>query len=43
MIDEGGVVLEKVHTRNNYEDMLMKLVVLEKLRWSFASLGLKKR
>ena len=43
VIDEGGVSLEKVHTKENYIDMFTKLVLLEKLRWCLASLGLQKR
>jgi hypothetical protein len=43
VVDEGGVALEKVHTKVNYADMFMKPVLLEKLRWCLASLGLQKR
>ena len=42
-IDEGGVLLENVHTQKNYVDMFMKTVTLEKLWWSITSLGLQKR
>eukprot|EP00253_Pinus_taeda_P026056 PITA_26056 len=40
VITERGVSLEKVHTKENYADMFTKPVLLEKLRWCFASLGL---
>ena len=40
-ISEGGVDLKKVHTKNSL-DMFTKPVLLEKLRWCVASLGLKK-
>ena len=40
VVDEGGVSLEKVHTKVNSTDMFMKPVLLEKLRWCLASLGL---
>ena len=40
VVDEGGVVLEKVHTKKNSADMFMKPVILEKLRWCLVSLGL---
>jgi hypothetical protein len=43
VIDKGGVSLEKVHTKENYADMFTKPVLLEKLRWCLASLGLQKR
>ena len=43
VIDERGVSLEKVHTKENYADMFTKPVLLEKLRWCLASLGLQKR
>jgi hypothetical protein len=43
VVDEGGVALEKVHTKVNYADMFMKPVLLEKLRWCLDSLGLHKR
>ena len=42
-ISEGGVDLKKVHTKENSADMFTKHVLLEKLRWCVASLGLKKR
>ena len=42
-ISEGGVDLKKVHTKEKISDMFTKLVLLEKLRWCVASLGLKKR
>jgi len=42
-ISEGGVDLKKVHTKENSADMFTKPVLLEKLRWCVASLGLKKR
>ena len=31
VVDEGGVVLEKVHTKENSADMFMKSFTLEKL------------
>ena len=40
VIDEGGVSLEKVHTKENCTDMFTKPILLEKLRWCLASLGL---
>eukprot|EP00253_Pinus_taeda_P026819 PITA_26819 len=40
VITERGVSLEKVHTKENCADMFMKLVLLEKLFWCLASLGL---
>ena len=43
IIDEGGVLLEKVHTQKNCADMFMKPVTLEKLQWCIASIGLQKR
>jgi hypothetical protein len=43
VIDEGGVVLEKVHTQKNCADIFMKPLALEKLQWSLASLGLHER
>ena len=43
VIDEDGVLLEKVHTQKNRADMFKKPVTLEKLRWCIASLGLQKR
>ena len=43
VVDEGGVVLEKVHTKKNSADMFMKPVTLEKLRWCLASIGLQER
>ena len=43
VIDEGGVSLEKVHTKENYADMFTKPVLLEKLRCCLTSLGLQKR
>ena len=42
-ISEGGVDLKNVHTQENCADMFTKLVLLEKLRWCVASLGLEKR
>ena len=42
VVDEGGVTLEKVHTKVNSADMFTKLVLLEKLRWCLDSLGLQK-
>eukprot|EP00253_Pinus_taeda_P019928 PITA_19928 len=43
VITERGVSLEKVHTKENCADMFTKLVLLEKLRWCLASVGLQKR
>eukprot|EP00253_Pinus_taeda_P028880 PITA_28880 len=43
VITEMGVSLEKVHTKENCADMFTKLVLLEKLRWCLASLGLQKK
>eukprot|EP00253_Pinus_taeda_P008669 PITA_08669 len=43
VIIERGVSLEKVHTKENCADMFRKPVLLEKLRWCLASLGLQKR
>ena len=49
-ISEGGVDMrkvhtqeKKVHTQENCVDMFTKPILLEKLRWCVASLGLKKR
>ena len=42
-IIEGGVDLKKVLTKENCVDMFTKPVLLEKLCWCVASLGLKKR
>ena len=42
-ISEGGVDLKKVHTKGNSAEMFTKPVLLEKLCWCVASLGLKKR
>ena len=41
VIDESGVLLEKVHTQNNCADMFTKLVTLEKMWWCLDSLGLQ--
>ena len=41
-ISEGGVDLKKVHTQKNCADIFTKPMLLEKLRWCVASLGLKK-
>eukprot|EP00253_Pinus_taeda_P030085 PITA_30085 len=43
VITERGVSLEKVHTKENCADMFTKPVLLEKLRWCLASLGLQER
>ena len=40
VVDEGGVSLEKVHTKVNSVDMFTKPDLLENLRWCLASLGL---
>ena len=42
VVDEGGVDLEKVHTKVNSTDMFTKPVLLEKLWWCLASLVLQK-
>eukprot|EP00253_Pinus_taeda_P006637 PITA_06637 len=43
VITERGVSLETVHTKENRADMFTNPVLLEKLRWCLASLGLQKR
>eukprot|EP00253_Pinus_taeda_P027761 PITA_27761 len=43
VITERRVSLEKVHTKENCANMFTKPVLLEKLRWCLASLGLQKR
>ena len=43
VVDEGGVVLEKVHTKENSADMFTKTVTLENLQWCLTSLGLQER
>eukprot|EP00253_Pinus_taeda_P005185 PITA_05185 len=43
VITERGVFLENVHTKENCADMFTKPVLLEKLHWCLASLGLQKR
>eukprot|EP00253_Pinus_taeda_P011150 PITA_11150 len=43
VITKRGISLEKVHTKENCANMFTKLVLLEKLRWCLASLGLQKR
>ena len=40
VIDEGGVLLEKVHTQKNCSNMFTKPVTLENLQWCITSLGL---
>lgn len=42
VITERGVSLQKVHTKENYVDMFMKPVLLEKLHWCLVSLGLRR-
>jgi hypothetical protein len=42
-IDEGGVSLENVHTKENCSYMFPKPILLEKLQWFLASLGLQKK
>ena len=42
IISEGGVDVTKVHTQENCSDMFTKPVLLEKLHWCVAYLGLKK-
>lgn len=43
VIHGGGVVPEKIHAQENHADMFTKLVLLEKLWWCLASLGLQER
>ena len=43
VIDGGKVALKKVHTQENCEDMFTKPVLVEKLWWCLAYLGLHKR
>ena len=43
VMTETSVSLKKVHTKENCADMFTKPVLLEKLRWCLASLGLQKR
>eukprot|EP00253_Pinus_taeda_P021690 PITA_21690 len=43
VITERGVSLEKVHTKENFAEMFTKPILLEKLHWCLASLGLQKR
>ena len=43
VVDEGGVFLENVHTKENSANMFTKPVTLEKLWWCLASLGLQER
>eukprot|EP00253_Pinus_taeda_P027716 PITA_27716 len=43
VITERGVSLEEVHTKENCIDMFTKPVLLEKLCWCLASLGLQKQ
>jgi hypothetical protein len=43
VVDEGGVYLEKVHTKVNSANMFTKPVLLENLQWCLTSLGLWKR
>ena len=42
-IGEGGVDLKKVQTQESCAYMFTKPILLEKLRWCVASLGLKKK
>ena len=42
-ISQGGLDLKKAHAQENCVDMFTKPVLLEKLHWCVASLGLKKR
>ena len=42
VIEEGELSLEKVHTPKNCVDMFTKPMLVEKLKWSVASLGLQK-
>jgi len=43
VITERGVSLNKVHIKENCADMFTKPILLEKLRWCLASLGLQKK
>jgi hypothetical protein len=42
VVDERVVAMEKVHTKDNCADMFKKTVLIEKLQWCLASLGLEK-
>jgi hypothetical protein len=42
VINGGKVALQKVHTRENCAEIFTKPVIVEKLRWCLASLGLQK-
>jgi hypothetical protein len=39
----GGVTPQKIQTRASYTSEIMKNILLEKLQWCLASLGLQKR
>jgi hypothetical protein len=39
----GGVTPQEIQTHASNKDEIMKLVLLEKLQWCLASLGLQKR
>jgi hypothetical protein len=43
VINEGGVSLEKVHTKKNWADMFTKLVLLKKVRRCLAYLAFKEK
>eukprot|EP00253_Pinus_taeda_P032818 PITA_32818 len=43
VIDGGKVALKKVNTRENCADIFTKPVIVEKLQWCLASLGLQRR
>ena len=43
VIIERGISLNKVHTKENCAHMFTKPVLLEKLHWCLASLGLQKK
>jgi len=43
VVDEGGVTLEKFHTKENCADIFTKLVLFEKMKWFLSSLGLQRR
>eukprot|EP00253_Pinus_taeda_P002152 PITA_02152 len=43
VIDGKKVALKKVHTRENCAEIFTKPVIVEKLQWCLASLGLQKR
>ena len=42
-LDEGGVTLENLHTKVTSADMFNKPILLGKIEWCLACLGLNKR